>query len=147
MHFHVPNVKNLNMKKVWKDSVFWFLFIFIWGLGFKSSFIQLSQEWWFSLPFIYLSINLFFPLSLSHTQPFLPGHVTQQQTCGNCSEAVKLKASPESQRKQVKKTHEQPQSVDTHPCICQVDLDSLSIRSHLGKLSPHPALWETPKQQ
>ncbi len=55
--------------------------------------------------------------------PSLSGHVTQRQTCGNCSDAVKPKASLEPQRKQQKQTLEQPQSVDTNLCICQADLD------------------------
>lgn len=67
----------------------------------------------------------------------LSGHVTQQQTCGNCSDAVRLKASPEPQRKQQKQTLEQPQNVDTNPCICQADLDLLKTALSLGAETCH----------
>lgn len=77
-------------------------------------------------PFLFLSRSRLALISLSSClSRALCGHVTQQQTCGNCSDAVKLKASPEPQRKQQKETLEQPPNVDTNQCICQADLDVL----------------------
>lgn len=76
---------------------------------------KLSSFFILVLTCCFLSPQLSLSVSLS-------GHVTQQQTCGNCSDAVKLKASPEPQKKQQKETWEQPQNVDKNLCICQADL-------------------------